>query len=66
MPTSSQTGAVKNQFMAPSLSLELDELDDLILGSTGFGRGPPPEKFVCSVSGELIREVRRAFLRNKG
>ena len=34
--------------------LQLDELDAQLLGE--LGRGPPPLKFVCELSGEIMRE----------
>ncbi|GMI26758.1 hypothetical protein TrCOL_g10261 [Triparma columacea] len=39
-------------------TLQLDELDDLFFEGTGLdvGRGPPPAKFMCSLSGEIMHE----------
>jgi hypothetical protein len=37
-------------------SLQMDELDSMFLSSFGMGRGPPPEKFMCSLGGEVMRE----------
>ena len=37
-------------------SLQMDELDGMFLGSLGVGRGPPPHKFCCSLTGEIMRE----------
>jgi len=34
--------------------LQMDELDDMFL--SGFGRGPPPAKFMCNLSNEIMRE----------
>jgi hypothetical protein len=36
--------------------LQMDELDSMFLSSFGVGRGPPPNKFVCCISGEIMRE----------